>query len=437
MIRFSLSSSARPVPVEYRSNFIHLYLDIAWFGILSGSSMAFVAVYAARQGASAFQIGLLSAGPAIVNLMSALPAARWLKKQPIGPAVFWASVLHRVFYLPWLALPILLSPQGQIWTLIGLILLMSIPGIALGIGFNALFADVVPTDWRGHVAGVRNGLLAITFIVTSLACGYILNHFPFPANYQTVFGIGFLGAAMSSLHLWFVRPCLGEPVPTRVGRSLGDLARPGMIRTIGDGLRASVGLRFLSRDSGQRLLRTDILDGPFGRIAAVLFAFHLSQYLAIPLFPLYMVNRLHLSDQAIGLGSALFYVSVFLASTQLAYLTRQTSNQRVLAMGAAVMTSYPALIALSRGLGLFMVASLMGGLGWALASGALNNYILDKVPHDDRPAHLAWYNLALNAAILIGSLVGSFVGSELGLSFALSLSAACRLVAALLIWRWG
>jgi len=168
-----------------------------------------------------------------------------------------------------------------------------------------------------------------------------------------------------------------------------------------------------------------------------MFGFHLAQYLPIPLVPLYLVNQLHFSDQVIGLGTALFYVTVFIGSTRLAYLTRRSGHQWVMAMGASLMTIYPALLSVSRGLPLYIVLSLLGGFGWALAGGALNNYILEKVPPDDRPAHLAWYNLALNAAILLGSLVGPAVGSWLGLSIALALFAGLRLLMSLFIWRWG
>jgi len=425
------------VPAEYRATFSHLYLDTAWFGILSGSAMAFVAVYAARQGATALQIGLLSAGPAIVHLMLALPAGRWLERRPIGRAVFWSSVLHRVFYLLWVLLPLLLSPSGQVWALITLTLLMSIPGVILAIGFNALFADAVPPEWRGHVVGIRNSLLAITFIVSSLLSGYILTHFSFPMGYQIVFGIGFLGAAMSSFHLWFVRPAPGVETRPRVGRSLGDIARPGTTRIIGDGIRFSAGLRFLTRGRGSGLVRTEILTRSFGMTMAVLFALHLFQYLPVALFPLYMVNRLHLSDQVIGLGTALFYTTVFMGSTQLARLTQQMGNKHMLATGAALMALYPGLMALSRGVGFFMILSLIGGFGWALAGGALTNYILDKVPQDNRPAHLAWYALVLNAAILMGSLASSVLGHWMELSAALALCAFLRLLAAACIWRWG
>jgi len=428
---------ARPVPAEYRSNFSHLYIEIAWFGLVAGSAMAFVAVYATRQGANAFQIGLLSAGPAAVNLIFTLPAGRWLEKQPLGRAVFWSAASSRAFYLLWVLLPLLLAPQGQIWALIGLTLLMSIPGTALLVGFNALFADAVPPDWRAHVAGIRNALLSVTIVTASLLSGQILSRIPFPVSYQIVFGLGFLGAMMSTLHVGFVRPFPGGEVPPRVGRSLGDRAWPGVIRTLGDSLRTGVGLRFLTRSQGLHLLRADVLRSPFGGFVAVLFVFHLVQFLPIPLIPLYLVGRLHLSDREISLGNALMQTVVLLGSLQLAALTQRLGYQRLTAVGITLMSTYPALIGLSRGFGLYLVASFIGGFAWSLVGGTLNNYVLEKVPPSDRPAHLAWYNLAFNAAILLASLTGPFLAGKLGLSTALILFAISRLFAAFSILRWG
>ena len=110
---------------------------------------------------------------------------------------------------------------------------------------------------------------------------------------------------MGSLHLRFVLPFPGGVVPPRVGRSLGDRAWPGVIRTLGDALRTVVGLRFLVRSQGLRLLRADVLRSPFGGFVAVLFVFHLIQFLPIPFVPLYLVGQLRLSDQEISLGNAL------------------------------------------------------------------------------------------------------------------------------------
>ena len=186
----ALRGDTRTVPVELRSNFRHLYLDILWYGVLAGSAISFLTVYATRIGADSFQIGFLAAGPAVINLVFTLPTGRWLESRPIGPAVFWSSVFHRFFYLIWVVIPWLLLPHVQLWLYIAITLMMTIPGTVLAVGFNALFADAVPAEWRGHVTGVRNAVLSVAFIVASLVSGVILERLPFPTGYQIVFAIG-------------------------------------------------------------------------------------------------------------------------------------------------------------------------------------------------------------------------------------------------------
>ncbi|MBN1658990.1 MAG: MFS transporter [Anaerolineae bacterium] len=429
-----LFHSGRPVPPEMRKNFVHLYLDIAWFGVLSASAMSFLSVYAARLGATGFQIGLLSAAPAAVNLLLALPSGRWLEHQRMDGAVFWSALLHRAFYLLWIPLPMLLAPQEQIWTLVAATLAMSIPGTVLSVGFNALFADVVPPEWRGHVVGVRNAVMAVVYVTVSLLAGYVLDVLPFPKGYQVVFAIGFVGAVMSTFHLRFVVLRPGASPHPRVGRALRDPATPGRLRGVADALRPGVALRFLTRRRGAPLSLPEIIAGPFGRVLLVLFAFHLAVNLAIPLFPIHWVSELHLSDRYIGLGTALFYVSVFLGSTQLNSLVQRIGNRRVTAVGAMIMSLYPALMALASGATLFLIASAVGGFGWSLAGGALANYLLEEIPADRRPAHLAWYNLAMNAALLLGSMAGPILGRIVTIPVALGIFAVARLVAAIGIW---
>jgi len=159
------------IPREYRANFAHLYLDIGWFGVLSGSALNFLNVYVARLGASGFQIGLLGAIAALVSLTFAIPASRWLEQHSVSKAVFWTSVLYRLGFLLWIPLPWLFGNQAQIWSLLVITLLMGVPLTALAVGFNALFAEAVPSEWRAHVMGVRNVVLSVTFILTSLGSG--------------------------------------------------------------------------------------------------------------------------------------------------------------------------------------------------------------------------------------------------------------------------
>ena len=432
---FSLASSkARPVPTEHRKNFNHLILDIAWFGVLNGSAIAFIAVYATRLGASTFQISLLNAMPAVVNLMFALPAGRWLQDQPISRATFYSSVLHRWFYLAWIFLPFFFAPGEQVWLIVLLTVLMSIPGTALSIGFNGLFAATVPPEWRAQIVGTRNAAYALTSVVVTLICGWLLVVLPFPVGYQVVFLIGFVGATMSSLHLWFVRPADEHRKPGN-GKSLGDWAQPGSM-SMWQGLRATVGLRFLMRPrSLSSHWFNPIKDLHFRKVLIFVFVVHLTLHLAVPLFPIYLVREMGMSDQIIGLGNGIFYVALFLASTRLDMVTQRLGNRKTMALGVIIISLYPGFLSVADGASLYLIASIMGGAGWAFAGGAVGNYVLEKTPDDSRPSYLAWNNMSLQAGILLGALIAPLLAGWWGLAIGLAFAAAMRFLTGLAIWR--
>ncbi|HSK89636.1 MAG TPA: MFS transporter [Anaerolineales bacterium] len=407
------------IPREYHSNFLHLYLDIGWYGILSGSAISFLTIYAARIGATSLQIGLLGAMSAAVNLLLAIPTGRWLETQPTGRAVFWSAVLYRIGYLPLIFLPRFFDAQGQIIAILLITFLMAIPLTPIGVGFNALFAESVPGEYRAHVAGMRNVMLAITFMLTSLLSGYILDKVPFPTGYQIVFAIGALGAVMSTFHLYFVKPLqtdvLTPPSPPR--------ATPGKWALSPRNLFSS--------------LRMDIWKTPFRSVLLALFAFHFTQYLAVPLFPIYNVNVLQLNDDHIGIGTALFYLTVLMGSTQIRKLAASFGNKKLTGWSVAGLGLYPLLLAFSSNAAHFYMVSLLGGLVFAVVSGAYANYMLEYIPAHDRPSHLAWYTIVLNASILIGSLSGPVLANVIGLASALILIGILRLLAGAFVLKWG
>lgn len=415
MIRRFFSETS--VPPAYRSNFNHFYWDIGWFGVLSGSAANFLGVYAARLGASSFQMGLLGSMGAVISLLIALPTARWLERRRVDRVVFWTSIAYRLFYLLWIPLPWLFDAQGQIWALIVIALLMGIPGVPLGVGFNALFAGAVPEEWRAHVAGIRNVVFSVVFMASSLGSGYILDHVPFPGGYQIVFAIGAFGALMSSLHLHFIRPI--PPAAPLADRQPGPAVRPVQRR----GWRAAI--------------RADVWKTPFGAILLVMLFFTLAQNLPLPLFPIYFVRHLALTDSQIGVGTAIFYLTHFLGSTQLARITRKLGHHKVTAYGSMAMCIYPLILGLSAVPGVYFVLQAIGGVVFSMVGGAQANYLLENIPADDRPAYLAWYTVAANASILAGSLAGPALAGLLDIRPALILFALLRLAAGLAILRWG
>ena len=102
----------RVVPEQYRASFGYLFWDIAWYGLLGGSTITFLAIYLIRLGADPIQIGMLNAVPAISTLIFALPAGQFLARHRVGRAIFWSSAVSRVLYLVMIPLPLLLEASG-------------------------------------------------------------------------------------------------------------------------------------------------------------------------------------------------------------------------------------------------------------------------------------------------------------------------------------
>jgi len=417
-MRFNIFQQS-DVPEKYHSNFNHLYLDIAWFGVLSGTAVNFLNVYATRLGASGLQIGLLTAMAAVVNLFLAIPAGRWIEKQHTGRAVFWSSVVFRIGYVLWIPLPWLFDAQGQIWALIVLAFLMAIPLTPLGVGFNALFAESVPDRFRAQVAGTRNITFAITYMLTSFGAGFILKNMPLEAGYQVIFAIGAFGAAMSSYHIYHVIPLQEEvfPLPS------SPITAPEIRADSPRGIKSA--------------LRLDIWRTPFRNVLLVLFAFHLAHYMSAPVYPIFNVRVLNLNDNNLGTGTALYYLSVLIGSTQFRKVAHRYGNKKVTGWSVAGMAIYPFMLAAAHTVWNYYVLSFLGGFLFAMVNGAYINYMLEKIPPDDRPSHLAWYSIVLNVAILASSLAGPALAEMTGLVNALIIFGVLRILAGLAILKWG
>jgi len=417
-------------------NFRRLYADIFWYGILAGSALAFLTIYAARLGATAFQIGLLTAGPAFVNLFVSLPAGRWLEGRPLIEASFWSAAFQRFGYLLLILLPVFFDARQQIVVIIVVVLVTSFPGTLMAIGFNAMFAEIVPGEMRSEVVGKRNALLAVSMTISTLLSGYLLDQISFPLNYQVVFGLGVLGGAMSTYHLAYLRRVPAGDADIQPGRHATGLSLAALVHSR-NALQKLDKLPLRGGAALRSLARFDLLHGRFGLFMAAYLLFYTFQYLCIPLFPLAYVDSLRLSDGMISVGSGLFYVTMFLISIRLKSLAVRFGHRRLLAVSAIALSSYPLLMGLAKGPLLYLGASAAGGLVYGLVSASLINRLMEVVPEKERAAGMAFHNLALNLGILVGSLAAPILADVVGIQEGLLLGAGLRLLAGVLMVLWG
>jgi MFS family permease len=402
---------AIPADGQLRSTIFHLFMDMVWIGVLSGTVGAFISVYAARLGAPDQLVGMLNAAPAIMNIIFAIPAGSWMKSRRVSGIVFWSAALGRIFYLPLIFLPFFLAPEIQVWGIIILILLMSIPITVLNVSFNAMFAEVIPVHQRAYVGGGRNSILSITSLIFTLASGKLLSTMSFPLGYQVVFGIGFLGAVLSTFHLFRIRKISHSPaVPTIAGSTQPVSGTWAKLRS---------------------------LDRRYFKVVLLLFFFHISQWLVIPLNPILAVHKLKLTDFQISLGGSLFSLVTFVVSFWAAGIINRMGNHKSSGYSMIGLGLYPLILSMATGADLYIVANLVGGIAWAVLVVALLNYLLDNTPEQNRSQYLSYYILASNGSILIGSLLGPYIATMVGYSPALAAFAVLRVLSGVAILIWG
>lgn len=402
---------------QLRSNIIHYFFDIGWWGLYAGATASFLTIYAARIGATPAQIGLLTALPSGVMLALSLPFGGVVTRMGAHRATWVGALTQRSLFLLYALLPFFLSEPSQVTAILVIALVLTAPTTLIGIGFNQLLMEALTPDWRGAVIGARNAIFSIiTFIVTVIS-GQILTRMTFPYNYQVVFVIGFVGAVATAFHLWKVRPLpelavsAAPVIPPEANRPVRRV--PRYLPALGSG--------------GRRYIQ----------ILLLLFLFNATNNMVTPLVPGLLVNTLDLSDAWISAGTAANSLIIFIISLVIAVLTRRSGNRGATALGAVLLAAQAVILAFASGPGLYILSVIAGGLGSGILLTAQYNYHLENVPENDRATWLSWNLFLGNGALLLGALIGPQIASLTGDPLALAIFGALRLLMALVILRWG
>ena len=383
-------------------NIWNLYMDIAWFGVLSGVASTFTSVFAIRLGASDTLLGWLSALPALVNVLWLIPAARIIERQRRRmPILLFNGFLQRLGYLLVALVPcVLMNHQAE--ALVAVITLTAFPAAMAGIAFTSLLADAVPATRRARVVSLRNTLLAGVSTATVLISGKLLDLIAFPVNYQLLFIAAFLTSLVSLYHVGRVR------VPEMV-----VAGRPARGRSP----------RALPRSLKQVWSHRD-----FVRFSLSSFVFNWGLYMPAALYSIYKVKHLHASDTWIGLLTTVYNVTAILAYVRWGRFTAKRGNRRALLISSLGLALYPALTGLSPRLEPLLGVAVLGGIFGAGLNLTLFNTMLQVCPAERRPSYVAVYNTLVNIAAFCAPLLGTFLSDRLDIRLALVIAGAVRLV---------
>ena len=392
-----------PGQVTAQWNNLNLYREVAWYGVLSSVTTTFASVFALRLGASTLLIGLLTALPALVNVLFQIPAARLVEREADRRKVLlWSGFWMRLPAFLIALVPILFK-QGQAQAVIYITALGTIPAAVGNVSFTALLADVVAPQHRARVVSVRNVLLSAATTTTVLAAGKALDLLPFPFGYQVIFSVAFLASLVSLFYLGRVAvPAAPASRQSKVGQD-----QPLDVRAYA---------------------RTMLRQRNYVRFTLGSFIYHWGLYFPLPLYTIYRVRVLQISEGWIGTLSmveALITIAGYYVWGKIAH---KRGPHFVLLFGTLLVCIYPFATALSRSVGPLLLAVSIAGIAGPAFNLGLFNGLLEAAPTERRATYVATFNTVINLAAFASPLLGTIVAEWLGIRQALFVGGIARVV---------
>jgi MFS family permease len=402
--------ASEPDAPVLKRNIRLLYWDVAWFGLLFGISANFLTIFIARLNASPWLLSIVTSGPALVNVLWQLPAARIVERS-LDPKrlTLQSAIPQRLVFLLIVLIPFFLPLSWQAYAIVTVILLQGIPTAIMFVSFQTLFTDLVPRTRMAAVVGTRNALMGLTSTIMVIVCGFVLTMLPFPLGYQALFFVGFLASLGS---IWCV------------SRLRVEGAEPQSATTSAPPPVADVG-------PAPAVMR----DRNFLRFALSAGTLHLGMFMTAPLFPLYWVGDLGLGD---GWISA-FVTTLGVTSILGAYGVRAISHRWhvgvILGIASFLFGIYPIMTSMAANPILLTAIAGFAGIWGGVINVMLFNAMTEVIPPRYRPRYIGIYTWMMNIAIFAGPILGAALAEVTTVQFALIASGFLRVLAGLFFVR--
>jgi MFS family permease len=377
--------------------------DSVFIGVVNASG-TFLPVFLLRLGASASDIGLLTALPALTAFVLAIPFGRWLQRR--RNIVPWYSRLRLVAwssYAVMAAAAALLPREQAIPVLLAVWALASLPSTAALVGFPQVMDGAAGPGGRFDLLGRRWAIAGVSGAVSVALGGQLLGAFPFPTNFEVllvIVSIAGFGSYLQSSRL-----------------------------LIPDQPQVAVAARAPVRERLLGLWRLVVANRPFVGFELRGFVYVSAIGLSMPLLPLFYVHEVGAPDAWIGvIGSATSAGSVlgYLVARQLA---RGRGATMTLLPSLLVVALAPAVLSVIGWLpGVAAIGFVMGVAG-AGAQLALFDQMMRRIPPEHGVTFSSVDQTLSNLAIIVAPNIGGLLAIAIGVRPTLLVLAALGLLA--------
>jgi len=392
-----------------KQNFKNVVIDGAGVAIASAAS-PYLPVFLARLGATNFQVGLLTAMPAVTGLFFAILIGRFIQTR--RKVVPWFSGARAVVLSTYAAtgiLPFFLPNDQLVTATLVLWALVTLPQIIVNVCFSVVMNGVAGPKGRYELMSRRWSVIGITAAITIALAGQVLDRIPFPFNYQVVFVGLSLGAFVSFYFSSRIELPDQEPPPPAIGQSVRERLRG-----------------FIALIRGQPAFTSFM----FKR-----FIFFTGTALATPIFPLYFVREVQASDAWIGIINTAQNAILLIGYLWWTRQSKQRGGRFVLLWTTFGLTMYPVFTAFTTDVQMIALYAGIAGIFQAGLDLVFFDELLKTFPAQYSATFVSIAQSLQHMSTIASPLVGTMLADHIGLSGALLVSASIRFLAFLLFLR--
>ncbi len=388
-------------PVQ-RRNFINVQIDAIGIGLASAAG-PFLPVFLTRLGATAFQVGLLTAMPAFTGLFSAIAIGAFLQSR--RNIVLWFSAARLMVVMSYALTgiaPFVVPRQVVVPAILAIWMAVTIPQTVVSVAFSVVMNAVAGPKGRYALMSRRWSILGLTTSLTVVAVGWILDRIRFPLNYQMVF----IGLSVGGLISYYFSSHIVLPDAAPRPRT----ARQPLFQRLKG---------FVNRIRGER---------PFLSFTAKQFIYNTGLSLAAPLFPIYFVRTVRAPDTWIGtINSVQTFVMLF-GYFFWARQGRIRGSRFVLLWTTVGLALYPALVALTGRVELIALFAGIAGVFLAGVNLVFFDELMKTVPVEQSATFVAVAQSLQYLSAVVSPLLGTALADHAGIQTALVVSTCVRLL---------
>ncbi|MCE5196774.1 MAG: MFS transporter [Negativicutes bacterium] len=396
---------------QYQSNVRHNIIG-GLLGTFVLGSASYAATFLKALGGTDLHFAMLNALPAMIAVIALIPGAMLIDSAKNKlKTVLIVCLVSRLFFLLYAVVP-LLPPVLRPLALVFLIGLRNAPESIWLIGYQSLIGDVFPMDQLNEIIGQRNKYNSLLTIGATFLLGIFLSlNERFAIRNLTLFEILFVFTflvGLTEIHQYRQFAFLQKP-PAR-GDHLGKKLL-GIIKTLPK-------------------------QPQYVRYCSTVIVFYLGWQMAWPLYSIYQLNVLQANAAWIGYFTIVSTITQVITIELWIRLSRKIGSQFVLGICMFLMAISPCVYALSATLPMLLLAQIVVGSGTGGVIFLVFNELLYVCPQENRTLYISLFTCLTQITGSVMPFVGIYIKQLWSIYAALYLSAAIRLIGAV-IFLWA